>query len=281
MDLLVEKGNLTFQLSNMGVTVTDIQATNAQLESTRESISYRNGKIFYGAVCTEKTISVTGYYYAKDEFDDQLIQDNLNGLFVTNEPFYISRMYSTIPLYSYERPGQDKGFELQKSESQLPYKYHWKVLLSDAVGYSFQGRSNKGLLYQVTFSFITADIPYGMTQPEDIELKSGQYISYSGTADCSQLEYPFVLELTSTQAQGSSFSFAIDEQVFTYTSANAIKEGDVFELKGTSFLLNGLNINDKTNIQFFTLKSNNDNRMLLSTEFKGEILLKNKVEFYL
>lgn len=281
MDLLIEKSDLTLQLSMLGVTVTDVKASNTTVENKRESVNYRNGKIFYGANHTEKKITVKGFYYAENEYEDQVKQDELNGLFGGIEPFFISRMYSTFSLYHYERPGQSKGFNFQKSEEQLPYRYHWKVIIDGDIDYSFQGYSDKGLLYSITINFVTSDTPYGITWPEDIELRNNEYIAYSGTAPCSQLEYPFEIVLISSIDQAKTFSLSLGNQQFTYQGTTIIKKDDVFRLKGSSFLLNELNINDKTNIQYFTLMPNNENRMLVSTDFKGKITMKNKVEFYL
>lgn len=281
MDLLIENDDLTVQLSALGVTVTDVKATNSSIDASREAVSYRNGRIFYGATYSEKKITITGYYYAEDEYDDQAFQDKLNGLLCSVEPYYISRMYLTTPLYSYERPGENKGFEIEKSEEHLPYIYRWRVVVDGNIDYEFQGRSEAGLLYALTINFITSDLPYGMTCPEDLDITSEKFIPYSGTAPCSQLEHPFVIELTSTSNQSSSFDFSLGNKKFTYTSDNPIKKGDVFELKGTSFLLNGLNINDKTNIEYFVLKPNNQAIIAIETTFQGQIKIINKVDFYL
>lgn len=281
MDLLIEKGSSVLQLSELGVLVTDVVATTSKIESTRDSVNYRNGKVFRGAIHSEKSIVVTGYYYAEDEEVDQIKQDMINGVFGEDTPFYISRMFSRIPLYSYEKPGERSSFDLNKMYEQTHYKYRWKVLLDSDITYSFQGKSEKGLLYQFSIPFITSDLPYGMTWPKEVQLKDNTHIRYSGTAPCSQLEYPFVVILTASQKQKGSFSLSIGSQVFTYKSDEGIEKGDVFELKGFEFLLNGKNINAKTNIQFFTLRPSINKIIPVSTDFQGDIAIKNKVDFYI
>lgn len=279
MDLLIEKEELTLQLSELDVLVTDVAVSIAKVESTRDSVNFRNGTVFRGAVHTEKSIVVSGYYYAKDEQDDQIKQDSLNGIFGESIPFFISRMFSSTPLYSFERPGEISSLDLDKMYQQTPYKYRWEVILDSDITYSFQGKSEKGLLYQFSIPFVTSDLPYGITRPKDEPLNEN-YIRYAGTAPCSQLEHPFILELTATTKQNGNFSFTIGDQEFTYKSDGEINVGDVFALKGFEFLLNGVNINGKTNIQFFTLKPSRNKIIPIKTNFKGEIILKNKVEFY-
>lgn len=280
MDLLIDKGGGSYRLSELGIVVKDVKATGPKLNSTRNNVNFRNGKIYYGSVYEEKNITVTGSYYAVDEYDDQLIQDRINSLIMTSEPFYVSKMYSIQGLYEFERPGETTNPDFTNFANQRAYHYRWRVIASDNVDYDFQGKSGAGLLTNITISLTTADIPYGISQPQDIDLTGQSYLSYKGTAVCSQLEWPFSINMVANSAQGSSFSLTIGNQKFTYAGA-AIKQNDVFELKGDSFLLNGLNINDKTNIQYFSIGPSSTGVIPISSDFKGTIVIKNMVNMYL
>lgn len=278
MDLLVETNTQTYVLSNLGVFVKDVKASSPSIDISSTSINFKNGKLFSGATYGEKTITVTGSYYVEDAYADQEMQDKLNFLFARVEPFYISQMFRSGGQYDYERPGENTGSTLDNQQDPLTYHYRYKVLISDNIDYDFQGKSGAGLLTNISLEFKTVDIPYGMTLPEDEILTGARAIPYSGTADVSQLEWPFYFVLMSTQLQGNSFTFKVGDDVFTYTSDVAIKQGDVFELKGTSFLLNGLNVNDRTNIQYFKLRAQQES--VIETDFIGEVELKNKIAFY-
>ena len=60
-----------------------------------------------------------------------------------------------------------------------------------------------------------------------------------------------------------------------------IKQGDVFLLNGISFKLNQANINDQTNIQEFELLPSDTLQVPFQTTFKGDVIIKNKVDFYI
>ncbi|GAK31995.1 phage tail protein [Weissella oryzae SG25] len=278
MDLLVETNNQTYVLSNTGVFVKDVKIGAPSIDISSNTINFKNGKLFSGATYSEKKITVSGSYYAENERMDQEMQDKLNFLFARTEPFYISQMFRSGGQYEYERPGQNTGSTLNNQDDPMPYHYRFKVLLSDNIDYDFQGKTGAGLLTNVSFEFKTVDIPFGMGQIENEILTDEGSIPYNGTADVSQLEWPFYFVLTSKQAQGKAFDFTVGTETFTYDGDVSIKAGDIFELRGTSFLLNGLNINDHTNIQYFMFKAQQEN--IIETNFIGDIELKNKIAFY-
>ena len=60
-----------------------------------------------------------------------------------------------------------------------------------------------------------------------------------------------------------------------------IKQGDVFLLNGISFKLNQANINDQTNIQEFELLPSDTLQVPFQTTFKGDVIIKNKVDLYI
>ena len=282
MDLYIEKDELKTRMSSLGVLVQDIKVSNAVVESNRKRISGKNGNLFMGATLTEKKISVVGKYYVPDELQDELMKDRLNGVFADTEPYFITRMYNTGTLYDFERPGQKSGFDLFKPESQRKYHYRYKVLLDGEIDYSFMGYSSRGLLYEVSFTFVTADVPFGVTIPKTLELpaKSG-FIEYKGTAPCSQLEWPWTVELTAKASSGNTFTFTIGKKVFRYTGSKTIVSGDVFRLEGSAFTLNSLNINEKTNLEYFVLEPNQEGFLPYNTSMSNaSIQLLNKVDFY-
>lgn len=283
MDLLIEKENIKIRMSSLGIFVKDINASNTSLELTRKKINGRNGNLFQGASYTEKKITVVGNYYVANELEDELMKDKLNGLFIDPIPYYITRMYSTNTQYGFELPGEKIGFDLFSVEEQRPYHYRYRVLSDGDINYDFKGYSNKGLLYEVSFSFITADIPFGITVPQDINLANQNYIPYSGTVPCSQLEWPWVLKIKVKSSSGMTLSVTVGDLTFEYNGTKTIEAGDVFLLEGTSFTLNGLNINDLTNIQYFILKPTETNLIPFSISLDAsdiEVEILNKVDFY-
>nr|DAM28504.1 MAG TPA: distal tail protein [Caudoviricetes sp.] len=282
MDLYIEKDGLKTRMSSLGVLVQDIQVSNAAVESNRKRINGKNGNLFMGATHTEKKISVVGKYYVSDELQDELMKDRLNGIFADTEPYFITRMYNTGTIYEFERPGQKLGFDLLKPDKQRKYHYRYKVLLDGEIDYSFQGFSDAGLLYEISFTLVTADVPFGMTEPGTIELSGeGGFIEYKGTAPCSQLEWPWAVQVIANSSPGTKFTVTIGDRTLSYEGKKSIVSGDIFLLEGSSFTLNGLNINDQTNLEYFVLEPSERGFISYSTSMNSaSIQLLNKVDFY-
>lgn len=282
MDLYIEKDGLKTRMSSLGVLVQDIQVSNAAVESNRKRINGKNGNLFMGATHTEKKISVVGKYYVSDELQDELMKDRLNGIFADTEPYFITRMYSTGTIYEFERPGQKLGFDLLKPDKQRKYHYRYKVLLDGEIDYSFQGFSDAGLLYEISFTLVTADVPFGMTEPDTIELSGeGGFIEYKGTAPCIQLEWPWAVQVIANSSPGTKFTVTIGDRTLSYEGKKSIVSGDIFLLEGSSFTLNGLNINDQTNFEYFVLEPSERGFISYSTSMNSaSIQLLNKVDFY-
>lgn len=282
MDLYIEKDGLKTRMSSLGVLVQDIQVSNAAVESNRKRINGKNGNLFMGATHTEKKISVVGKYYVSDELQDELMKDRLNGIFADTEPYFITRMYSTGTIYEFERPGQKLGFDLLKPDKQRKYHYRYKVLLDGEIDYSFQGFSDAGLLYEISFTLVTADVPFGMTEPDTIELSGeGGFIEYKGTAPCSQLEWPWAVQVIANSSPGTKFTVTIGDRTLSYEGKKSIVSGNIFLLEGSSFTLNGLNINDQTNLEYFVLEPSERGFISYSTSMNSaSIQLLNKVDFY-
>ena len=238
MDLYIEKDDLKTRMSSLGVLVQDVKVSNAVVESNRKRINGKNGNLFMGATHTEKKISVVGKYYVSDELQDELMKDRLNGIFADTEPYFITRMYSTGTLYDFERPGQKRGFDLFKPDRQRKYHYRYKVLLDGEIDYIFQGFSEAGLLYEISFTLVTAYVPFGMTEPETIELSGkGGFIEYKGSAPCSQLEWPWVVEVTSNSSPGIALNVTIGNRTLRYEGNKSITPGEDRVLPSTVLIL--------------------------------------------
>lgn len=281
MDLQIEKDGQVIRLSDFGVIMTGFVPGSPSVNTSRDDINFKNGKLFNGATHSERKITLSGYYVAENNNADRELQDELNALFASLVPYKITEMIGSGDMYGYERPGQTTGFNYQDGTQSL-YKYGYKVLLDDVISYDFQGKTDGGLLTAVSLSFVTADIPYGITKASNVTLTGKTSILYDGTASISQLDWPFYLQLTASADQGYTFDVVIDGVKFTYTATGKepIKLGDKFDLKGISFTLNGRNINDQTNIQYFTLRPTANKQLAFSTTFVGDVVLKNKVDFY-
>ena len=283
MDLKIEKENLSTRMSSLGVLVKDINSTNSIVEINTKKIEGTNRSLFLGATHSEKKITVSGYYYVENELQDEYMKDKLNGTFADTEPFYITKMYTNQSLYGYERPGEKQGFDMLRVDKQRQYHYRYKVLLDGEINYDFQGFSDVGLLYEVSLTFKTVDLPFGITIPDNIEITNSKMIEYRGTVPCSQLEWPCKVQIIAKKNLGAEFKVSIDGREFKYVGKRNILSGDKFLLEGTSFTLNGLNINDQTNIEYFILKPNEVGFIPFYTSFnigEVEINILNKVDLY-
>ena len=277
LDLYIQKDEGSFKLSSFGLNVWDIKTTNAPLEVDRTRIKGKNGYLFKGATATEKIIRVEASYYARNVQEDEDKHDTLNALFAGDQPFYVTKMFPPDGLYQYERPGQFTTQSLVAHEMQ---KYRNEVLLMGDIEYDFRGKSHRGLLTHCVFTFVTPRYPFGMTMPCDEELTGASFISYCGTAPCSQLEWPWFIEIQSTESQGSQFVFTLGQQAFKYHGTRNIVKGDKFILGGMYFTLNGLNINDQTNTPYFELPATQTGQVSYSCDLLSQVFIRNKVEFY-
>ncbi|MGF1918965.1 phage tail domain-containing protein [Enterococcus faecalis] len=283
MDLKIEKDTMSTRMSSLGIMIKDIESTNATIEIEKKSIRSTNRSLFLGANHSEKKITVIGYYYAENELQDELMKDKLNGLFGDTSPYYITKMYSSQSFYDFELPGESKNLDLIRIEKQRQYHYRYKVLLDGTIDYDFQGKSSLGLLTRIKLTFVTVELPFGLTIPRDIKLTDAKTIEYGGTVACSQLEWPWKIEISIQKNLGKSFSITIGERQFIYAGKKQMAPGDKFLLEGTSFTLNDLNINDLTNVEYFILKPTDVGYVSFSTSFKAseaEIRLLNIVELY-
>lgn len=279
MDLLIDNQGVKTKLSELGLFLIDFNDDSISIDRERNTIKNRSGFKPSQNVFREKIIEVGAKLLVSDLYALEERKDSLNALLATKNSYYVTKLLPIKnSLYDFETPGQKTGFDLLKIQTK-EYKYRYQVFLSNQISYDFIGKTDEGLLYDVSFSLVTDSLPFGQTKPVN-EVLTGNLINYAGTADCSQLEYPFFFRLTATEASIGQFYFSVGNQRFEYKNALDIKVNDTFLLKGFENTLNSSNINSKTNYQHFILQATPTKKLSFSTNFKGKVELMNKVELY-
>lgn len=279
MDLLIEKQGVKTKLSDFGLFLIDVVDDDFSIERDRQTLKNRNGYLPSKNYVRDKLIRVSAKLNVSSLQELETTKNNLNALLMSPEPIFIRKM---LPIkkgfYDFELPGSKSNFDLEEIETkELDYGYF--VWLSNAIQYTFLGKKETGLLYNLVIEFTTDMLPYAQTKPIN-EVLSGGEISYKGNAECSQLEYLFYFKLTADQQKAGNFKLKVGSKEFIYKTPADIKSGDVFLLKGFENLLNGLNINNRTNYQYFVLEPSANDTINYTTDFPGKIELINKVEFY-
>lgn len=279
MDLLITKGSTSVKLSDYGLYNITVADGSPAISIDKRSVSGRNGSIFGGAVFTAKTIKVSGRFSADSPQAVMEKQDELNGLLLDDEPFFITKMFpDKAEFYDFQVPGQTTGDLDFIRQPHTAWKYRFKVVASSEIDLRFVGNSGQALKYDVSITFTTTDLPFGMTVPKTVTLVGGAF-DYAGTAKLSQLEWPFVVEMTSTGNQ-SGFFLEISGSRFTYSQVGNINPGDVFRLTGIETTKNQVNVNAKTNYGYFMIDPTPHKIIAYKTNFNGTIKLLNFVELY-
>lgn len=278
MDLLITKGTTSVKLSDYGFYNIDIDDSAPSVSLDKRSVTGRNGTVFGGTTFTAKTIKVTGRVAVATIQDFMAKKDDINGLLLDDEPFYITKMYpNNAEFYNFQIPGQTTGDLDLIGQEHTAWHYRWKVTASEPT-FSFVGNSGQGLKYDFSINFITAELPYGETTPKTVTLANNQ-IAYAGTAKLSQLEVPFVVELTATGNQ-SNFYLKIGDNRFTYSQSGNISAGDIFKISGIETTKNLENVNARTNYAYFVIKPSPTKKVSYKTDFKGTIKILNFKELY-
>ncbi|OHX28323.1 hypothetical protein Javan273_0010 [Streptococcus phage Javan273] len=279
MDLYVQKKDQSFKLSEIGLRVIDIDDSSASLEVDSRTVKGRSGNIFAGARYGLKKIKISGRLIVPtiQSFMDK--KDDVNGLLVDSEPFYITKMYPTKELlYDFELPGAKSGDLDLIKQAHTAWKYRWKVVIDAEPEYSFIGKSAQGLKYNFKMSFVTAELPFGETASRDIAIINGSFL-YAGTAPYSQLEYPFAVKLTSSGTQ-TSFFLEIDGRRWTYQHSAPLAVGQTITITGISTSLNGINVTARTNYEYFVLKPKVNKTINFLSDFQGTIQIMGFKEVY-
>lgn len=276
MDLLVEKDGLEVRLSQLGLRVDTIHDTPPNLALDKRIIRGRSGSVLVNSQFESKVITVTGRLRADSLYEFEHLKEDLKGLLVDSKPFNITKMLPDVEdLYDFELPGTNTfDLDLQK-KTFISWHYRWKVTVSDDLQFSFRGRTTQYLLYDFEFTFVTAELPFGESESEDIIIRDG-IIPYQGNANISQLEWPFVVELTAGVTQ-TNVALTINNRRFEYEHSVTLKTGDVMLIKGIETTLNGINVNNRTNYEHFELIYGNNT---YETTFQGMIKILNFKQFY-
>lgn len=278
MDLLITKGTTSVKLSDYSFYNINIDDSAPEISLDKRSVAGRNGTVFGGATFTAKVIKVTGRVAVANVQGFLSMKDDIFGLLLDDEPFYITKMYpDSIDFYDYQVPGQTAGDLDLVNQPHTAWHYRWKVTASEPT-FSFVGNSGQGLKYDFSVVFTTAEMPYGETEAKDITLSGGSF-AYAGTAKLSQLEVPFVIEMTSTGNQ-SGFYLEIGDNRFTYSQTGDINAGDVFKITGIETTKNLANVNARTNYAYFVIEPSPTKKVSYKTNFNGTIKILNFKELY-
>ena len=278
MDLLITKGTTSVKLSDYSFYNINIDDSAPEISLDKRSVAGRNGTVFGGATFTAKVIKVTGRVAVANVQGFLSMKDDIFGLLLDDEPFYITKMYpDSIDFYDYQVPGQTAGDLDLVNQPHTAWHYRWKVTASEPT-FSFVGNSGQGLKYDFSVVFTTAEMPYGETEAKDLTLSGGSF-AYAGTAKLSQLEVPFVIEMTSTGNQ-SGFYLEIGDNRFTYSQTGDINAGDVFKITGIETTKNLANVNARTNYAYFVIKPSPTKKVSYKTNFNGTIKILNFKELY-
>ena len=278
MDLLITKGTTSVKLSDYSFYNINIDDSAPEISLDKRSVAGRNGTVFGGATFTAKVIKVTGRVAVANVQGFLSMKDDIFGLLLDDEPFYITKMYpNNADFYDYQVPGQTAGDLDFVNQPHTAWHYRWKVTASEPI-FSFVGNSGQGLKYDFSVVFTTAEMPYGETEAKDITLSGGSF-AYAGTAKLSQLEVPFVVEMTSTGNQ-SGFYLEIGDNRFTYSQTGDINAGDVFKITGIETTKNLANVNARTNYAYFVIKPSPTKKVSYKTNFNGTIKILNFKELY-
>ena len=284
MDLLIEKDGRIRKLSELGLYNIAVDDSSPAVDISTRTVKGRNGRIFDGLTYTEKIIEVKARLTVPtmEAFFDK--KDELNRYVLGDDGFYITKMHPVQDdLYGFELPGAKTGELNLVTIPHIAWKYRYKVVNNGSIEYEFIGKSSAGLKYNVSFGFVTSELPYGETVSENITLSTNTF-DYAGTATLSQLEVPFIVELTAN-AQQTNFFLEIDERRFTYNHVQTpIQSGDKLRLTGieTRLFTGSIsdNVNNRTNFEYFVIKPKANKKIPWATNFKGTIKIIGFKELY-
>ena len=284
MDLLIEKDGRIRKLSELGLYNIAVDDSSPAVDISTRTVKGRNGRIFDGLTYTEKIIEVKARLTVPtmEAFFDK--KDELNRYVLGDDGFYITKMHPVQDdLYGFELPGAKTGELNLGTIPHIAWKYRYKVVNNGSIEYEFIGKSSAGLKYNVSFGFVTSELPYGETVSENITLSTNTF-DYAGTATLSQLEVPFIVELTAN-AQQTNFFLEIDERRFTYHHVQTpIQSGDKLRLTGieTRLFTGSIsdNVNNRTNFEYFVIKPKANKKIPWATNFKGTIKIIGFKELY-
>lgn len=248
MDLLIKNKNETVFLSDLQIKVFNIDVSSPDLEVTQKNIRARSGFVTTNIKRVSKKVKVSAEIEANSKREMQEKRDRLYALLSSVEPFQITEYdFEGFGLYSF----RDLTILTDQESERMKYSYpyHYKVYLDSVIEPELKNATENKLVYSIELSFTTSDLPFGESN-EKTALVQHEKIQYMGTIACNQLESPFTLKATAL-SDGTNANFTVNDRTLTFTGT--YKQGDVFEFNGVSNLQNAININDKTNYEYFIL----------------------------
>lgn len=273
MDVLVEQGEKTVLLSDLGFITKDVGVGSAAYEANQIQVPGRNGQIDLGGSLVDKSIVLALRFVAKDQMDDLRLRDVLYALFTQTTPFYVSEFRTVGELAYFERPGEH-GRDGRKLVADSK---RYLVVPGDELDISFIGASTQGLLSDVMVSLVTAELPYGESRPLTENVTDLAAIHYEGSVACSQLESPFSMRVM-PKVKGNQLKLTVGDKTLLYKGA--VNVGDVFLFNGVSNERNGLNVNHLTNYAYFVLQPNARHEVSYTCNLAADITIINKKYLY-
>jgi hypothetical protein len=286
MDLLIKHDNAETKLSQLGIYNIRIEDKTASIEIDRRTVKGRSGYIHDGITLRQKIIKVTGRLAVASLSAFMEKQDELAGWLYGDKPYFVTKMHpEQDDLYSFELPGAKNGDLNLLEVPHVAWKYRYKVHINKEIDFSFIGKTLTGLKYNIAFELATAELPYGETEPKELVLAGGSF-AYRGTAALNQLETPLTIELSSS-AEQTSFFLEIDGRRWTYSHMEApIHAGQKIIITGVETRLYkgiataDLNVNNRTNYEYFIIRPSPQKLIRYTTNFVGTIKILDFKELY-
>lgn len=275
MDLLITSGYTSIKLSDKGIITTDFDESSPSITTNSKTFAGRNGKLHFGSDYGEKKLSYSGILktYGLDDYEEK--KNWLYSVLASKEPYYVQMIYSDNGLYEYEVPGAGRG-NVYSPPNGFKSNKRFKVLLDETLQSEFIGRVGYDLIFKISAKFVTAELPFGESEPMTKTVTDS--IPYLGTTTVSQLEVPFYIQLTASEA-ANGISLKVGNNTWTYTGDVAV--GDVFQLGGMYNMKNHISINDDTNLEYFALEPSYGGVVPLSSSIDAIIEIHDYKELYL
>lgn len=275
MDLLITNKDTSIKLSDKGIITTDFDESSPSIMTNSKTFAGRNGKLNFGSDYSEKKLNYSGILktYGLDDYEEK--KNWLYSALASKEPYYVQMIYSDNGLYDYEVPGSGRG-NVYSPPNGFKSNKRFKVLLDETLQSEFIGRVGDDLIFKISAKFVTAELPFGESEPMTETVTDS--IPYQGTTTASQLEVPFYIQLTASEA-ANGISLKVGNKTWTYTGSVVV--GDVFQIGGMYNMKNHISINDDTNLEYFALEPSFGGVVPLSSSIDAVIEIHDYKELYL
>src|SRR5699024_1073616 len=259
MDVEITKQNGdSTRLSDLGITVRDFVVSSVNVEGIYSEVEGRAGTVDYGADFGSRTITVPFYYKASDLHDVPLLRDELFGLVVSSEPFYVREMRRLTYQTGENLFVGGKRYLVRISgnfDIEQEFKYGFGELVFETVGLPFaesigttQDIERNGLRY----SDELWSYGMGLLYEDEAQKYTHQSMNFAIYNAGNVEVHPFE-QLLDIKISGASKNYELKNvttgDVFKYTG-NATGG---LRLNGANITLNGLQALRDTNKQYITL----------------------------